>query len=171
MYAKPAEPTDGPLTYEELQLATRNRGMPLEALRYDLTPTGLHYLLIHFDIPAVDPRSWRLTDRRRGGAGRSSWTLDELRSMPRRQRAGDAGMCRQRPGAPHATADEPAVAVRGDRHRRMDRHAAVAAARARRACARTRSRSSSPAPTAACRASIEQDYQRSLTVDEVRGPR
>ncbi len=37
---------------QELQLALRNRGMPLEALRYDLTPTGLHYLLIHFDIPA-----------------------------------------------------------------------------------------------------------------------
>ena len=25
--------------------------MPLEALRYDVTPAGLHYLLIHFDIP------------------------------------------------------------------------------------------------------------------------
>lgn len=53
-------PTDGPLTFEELQLAGRNRGMPLEALRYDLTPTGLHYLLVHFDIPAVDPAAWRL---------------------------------------------------------------------------------------------------------------
>src|SRR2546429_10021166 len=28
--------------------------MPLEALRYDITPVGLHYLLIHFDIPMVD---------------------------------------------------------------------------------------------------------------------
>jgi len=54
------EPTDGPLTFEELQLAFRNRGMPLEALRYDITPTGLHYLLTHFDIPAVDPDSWTL---------------------------------------------------------------------------------------------------------------
>ncbi len=27
------EPTDGPLTFEELQLAARNRGMPLEACR------------------------------------------------------------------------------------------------------------------------------------------
>ena len=33
------------ITPEELQLATRNRGMPLEALRYDVTPTGMHYLL------------------------------------------------------------------------------------------------------------------------------
>jgi hypothetical protein len=45
------------LTPEELQLATRNRGMPLEALRYDITPTGLHYLLVHFDIPALDAAS------------------------------------------------------------------------------------------------------------------
>lgn len=36
------EPTDGPLLFEELQLAFRNRGMPLEAMRYDLTPNGLH---------------------------------------------------------------------------------------------------------------------------------
>ena len=54
------EPTTGPLTFEELQLAFRNRGMPLEALRYDITPTGLHYLLTHFDIPAVDPDTWSL---------------------------------------------------------------------------------------------------------------
>jgi DMSO/TMAO reductase YedYZ molybdopterin-dependent catalytic subunit len=54
-------PTEGPLTAEELQLATRNRGMPLEALRYDLTPVGLHYLLVHFDIPAFDADAWRLS--------------------------------------------------------------------------------------------------------------
>ena len=53
-------PTEGPLTVEELQLATRNRGMPLEGLRYDVTPVGMHYLLIHFDIPDVDPATWRL---------------------------------------------------------------------------------------------------------------
>jgi DMSO/TMAO reductase YedYZ molybdopterin-dependent catalytic subunit len=53
-------PTDGPLTAEELQLAARNKGMPLEALRYDLTPTGLHYLLVHFDIPDVDAAAFRL---------------------------------------------------------------------------------------------------------------
>ncbi|MGZ4616892.1 MAG: molybdopterin-dependent oxidoreductase, partial [Actinomycetes bacterium] len=53
-------PTEGPLTAEELQLAVRNHGMPLEALRYDLTPTGLHYLLVHFDIPELDAATWRL---------------------------------------------------------------------------------------------------------------
>ena len=39
---------------EEVQLALRNRGMPLEGLRYPITPSGMHYLLVHFDIPAVD---------------------------------------------------------------------------------------------------------------------
>ncbi len=38
----------------ELAQATRNSGLPLEALRYDVTPLGLHYLLSHFDIPYVD---------------------------------------------------------------------------------------------------------------------
>ena len=48
------------LTPEELQLATRNHGMPLEALRHAITPIGLHYLLIHYDIPVVDGDSWTL---------------------------------------------------------------------------------------------------------------
>ena len=75
-------PTDGPLTFEELQLAGRNRGMPLEALRYDITPTGLHYLLVHFDIPAVDPVAWRL--RVEGLVERPlELTLADIRSRPR----------------------------------------------------------------------------------------
>ncbi len=49
------------ITPEELQLAVRNHSMPLEALRYDITPLGLHYLLIHFDIPAVSVSDYRLT--------------------------------------------------------------------------------------------------------------
>jgi len=48
------------ISLEELQLATRNHGMPLEALRYPITPLGLHYLLIHYDVPAVDINTWRL---------------------------------------------------------------------------------------------------------------
>jgi len=50
----------GRYTQDEVALATRNSGMPLEALRYDLTPAGLHYLLIHFDIPALDAAAWQL---------------------------------------------------------------------------------------------------------------
>src|SRR4051794_38409963 len=49
------------ISREELQLAARNHGMPLEALRHEITPLGLHYLLTHYDIPAVDPSAWRLT--------------------------------------------------------------------------------------------------------------
>lgn len=49
------------ITTEELQLAARNHGIPLEALRHDVTPLGLHYLLTHYDIPVVDPAAWELT--------------------------------------------------------------------------------------------------------------
>src|SRR4051794_449785 len=45
---------------EELALAARNHGMPLEALAYDVTPVGMHYLLTHYDVPRVDAASWRL---------------------------------------------------------------------------------------------------------------
>ncbi|MCH8826113.1 MAG: sulfite oxidase, partial [Chloroflexi bacterium] len=45
---------------EELALAFRNRGLPLEGIRYPVTPTGMHYLLTHFDIPDVDASSWQL---------------------------------------------------------------------------------------------------------------
>jgi sulfane dehydrogenase subunit SoxC len=56
------------ISTEELALAARNHGIPLEALRYDLTPLGLHYLLIHYDIPLLDPLTWRVP----GGSARSS---------------------------------------------------------------------------------------------------
>ncbi len=52
--------TTDEITLDELQLAARNHGMPLEGLRYDVTPVGLHYLLIHFDIPECDADSWTL---------------------------------------------------------------------------------------------------------------
>jgi sulfane dehydrogenase subunit SoxC len=64
------------ISLEELQLAARNHGMPLEALRYPVTPVGLHYLLIHYDVPAVEPDAWRLT------VGGLELSLDELRARP-----------------------------------------------------------------------------------------
>ena len=71
------------ITPEELQLAVRNHSMPLEALHYDITPVGLHYLLIHFDIPAVDAKTFTLAV---GGRVRKPLRLsiDELRSRPAR---------------------------------------------------------------------------------------
>jgi DMSO/TMAO reductase YedYZ molybdopterin-dependent catalytic subunit len=77
--AHPGEPSNGPLTAEELQLAVRNHSMPLEALRNDVTPPGLHYLLDHFDIPAIDGDSWHL---RIGGAVQRSLELN-LRALRR----------------------------------------------------------------------------------------
>src|SRR5262245_27214239 len=69
------------ISLAELQLAARNHGMPLEALRYDVTPVGLHYLLIHYDIPAIDADSWRLTID--GAVTRSlQLSLADLRGMP-----------------------------------------------------------------------------------------
>ena len=76
-------PMVGRYTEEELALASRNSGMPLEALRYDLTPTGLHYLLIHFDIPAVDAAAWQL--RIDGLVSRPrAFGLADLQRMPSR---------------------------------------------------------------------------------------
>lgn len=54
-----AGPGEG-ISEQELGLATRNHGMPLEAMRYDVTPAGLHYLLIHYDIPPLEAESHRL---------------------------------------------------------------------------------------------------------------
>jgi DMSO/TMAO reductase YedYZ molybdopterin-dependent catalytic subunit len=75
-----ASMTEG-ISLEELSLAARNHAMPYEALRYDVTPVGLHYLLIHYDIPEVDPASWRLSV---GGRVQTplELTLDAVRAMP-----------------------------------------------------------------------------------------
>jgi len=67
------------ISLEELQLAARNHGMPLEALRYPVTPVGLHYLLIHYDVPVVEPDGWRLTI---SGERELELSLDDLRSRP-----------------------------------------------------------------------------------------
>ena len=73
--------SSGTITPEELQLAFRNRGMPLEALRYPITPTGMHYLLVHFDIPQVDAATWQL---KVSGlvSTELSLGLDEIRARP-----------------------------------------------------------------------------------------
>ena len=58
--------------------------MPLEALRYPVTPVGLHYLLTHYDIPFVDPATFELSV---GGlvAQPLSLSLDDLRARPTRE--------------------------------------------------------------------------------------
>ena len=73
---------DQGITPDELRLAARNHGLPLEALRHPITPAGLHYLLIHYDIPAVDPGTFELEI---GGAVDHPVTLslDALRARQR----------------------------------------------------------------------------------------
>ena len=69
------------ITLEELQLAARNHGMPLEGLAYDITPIGMHYLLIHFDIPEADASTWTVEV---GGRVRSPLRLSmaDIRARP-----------------------------------------------------------------------------------------
>ena len=71
---------------EEVQLAHANRGMPLEGLRYDITPTGMHYQLFTstFRLP-TNPRgafrsaaAWRIRSRW------TSTTSDRSRGSPLR---------------------------------------------------------------------------------------
>ena len=81
---EPREPTEQAFSREELLLANRNAGTLLEALRHDLTPPGMHYLLIHFDVPYVPAGSaWTLAI---GGRVERplSLGLDELQRFPAR---------------------------------------------------------------------------------------
>jgi sulfane dehydrogenase subunit SoxC len=73
--------TSTEFTREEVGLALRNPGMPLEALRRPITPIDMHYVLIHFDVPDVDPATFELTI---DGRVRKPFalTLDDLRARP-----------------------------------------------------------------------------------------
>jgi DMSO/TMAO reductase YedYZ molybdopterin-dependent catalytic subunit len=73
--------TDPGISQDELRLATRNHGMPLEALRWPITPVGMHYLLIHYDVPLVDEDAFRL-DVTGAVEDPITLTLDELRQRP-----------------------------------------------------------------------------------------
>ena len=82
----PAGTATGGVTQEELRLAARNHALPLEALRHELTPVGLHYLLIHYDIPDVDSDAFRLEIA--GAVERPlSLSLADLRERPAVTRA------------------------------------------------------------------------------------
>jgi sulfane dehydrogenase subunit SoxC len=65
----------------ETELAFRNHGMHAEFLRQPLTPLGAHYLLIHFDIPALDAGNYALAV---GGRVRQPLRigLQELKDQP-----------------------------------------------------------------------------------------
>jgi DMSO/TMAO reductase YedYZ molybdopterin-dependent catalytic subunit len=68
-------------TREEVMFALRNAGMPLEGLRYPITPIGMHFHLIHFDIPSIDPTSYELPIE--GRVRRPlRLTLDDIKARP-----------------------------------------------------------------------------------------
>lgn len=76
--------TDGDFFREEVRLANRNHGIHLEALHHDVTPAGMHYLLIHFDVPYVpEPEAWTLSI---GGlvATPVMFKLAAIRALPQR---------------------------------------------------------------------------------------
>ena len=77
----PKTTTSEEFTQEEVTLSLRNSGMPLEGLRYPITPTGMHYLLIHFDVPLIDPTTYELHI---GGCVSNplDLMLDDLRARP-----------------------------------------------------------------------------------------
>jgi sulfane dehydrogenase subunit SoxC len=55
--------------------------MPLEALRRPITPIGMHYVLIHFDVPDVDAATYELTIEGRV-RNPAALTLEDLRARP-----------------------------------------------------------------------------------------
>jgi DMSO/TMAO reductase YedYZ molybdopterin-dependent catalytic subunit len=74
---------DGLFHAYEVGLSNRNSGIPLEALRHDVTPAGLHYLLSHFDVPYVPDSRWQVEI---GGRVRSPLVLalEDIKRLPSR---------------------------------------------------------------------------------------
>jgi len=66
---------------DEVRLANRNSGALLETLGLDITPTGTHYLLTHFDTPLLDAASHSL---RFHGVFDAPYemSLEEIRALP-----------------------------------------------------------------------------------------
>lgn len=82
--AKRPPPSNGLVSYEETRLAFRCHGFPLEALRHQITPLGMHYVLMHFDVPKLDhinPSQYTISIE---GHVRKPFTitLDQLKKRP-----------------------------------------------------------------------------------------
>lgn len=59
-YTEKVETEDGVFSTSEVGLANRNHGLLLETLACDVTPTGAHYLLNHFDVPILTDEAFSL---------------------------------------------------------------------------------------------------------------
>ena len=78
---KPRERGAKTFAREEVRLANRNHGFALELMRHDITPTGMHYLLTHFDVPHLPDAEFRLSIS--GAVERPlTLTLDNIKSRP-----------------------------------------------------------------------------------------
>lgn len=68
-------------TRQEIVLGLRNHGHHPEGCKWDITPLGMHYLLIHFDIPKIDADTYSL---KIGGAVEKELTLslEDIKSRP-----------------------------------------------------------------------------------------
>lgn len=71
---------DDRFSREELTLANRNSGLLLELLNCDITPTGAHYLLNHFDVPVLDKTNHSLSFAG-GFENPYSLLLDDIKSL------------------------------------------------------------------------------------------
>lgn len=77
-----ADPPAAPRDLEVLEARPLNAETPLAALG-EPTPGGPHYVRNHFDVPDLDPASWRLAVG--GAVGREiTLTLDDLKELPHR---------------------------------------------------------------------------------------
>ncbi|MFK7893968.1 MAG: molybdopterin-dependent oxidoreductase [Granulosicoccus sp.] len=80
------ETRDGVFSEDEVRLANRNSGILLETLKQDITPTGAHYLLIHFDVPLLDESVHQL-EFGQGFDNPHSLSLDDIRALPQQTMA------------------------------------------------------------------------------------
>lgn len=77
---RPSVETDT-FSRDEVRLANRNSGALLETLAQDITPTGTHYLLTHFDVPVLDAAAHSL--RFHGAFGNPfALSMADIRALP-----------------------------------------------------------------------------------------
>jgi DMSO/TMAO reductase YedYZ molybdopterin-dependent catalytic subunit len=69
-------------TVMEVAGKSRCHGMHLEGMAYPITPIGMHYLLIHYDIPQIDEKTYQV---KVDGRVKNKLTLDidYFRSLPK----------------------------------------------------------------------------------------
>jgi DMSO/TMAO reductase YedYZ molybdopterin-dependent catalytic subunit len=76
--------TDRLDNFTAMEVAGKSRchGMHLEGMTYPITPIGMHYLLIHYDIPEIDEKAYKV---RVDGLVKNELTLDMdyFRSRPK----------------------------------------------------------------------------------------